>query len=638
MLTDLISYDLKVAALLAVFYLFYRLLLARETTHLLNRVVLLASLALSLVLPLCVITFHRTEVIASSMQPMTAAPADGHAMAQPMLETLTQEFDWSVPLAVILAAGAVVRLLFLLQSYRKLNMTIRGGEKHTLPSGIRVCVVDMEVVPFTWMKTVVLSRADWQSQPAAILAHEEAHVRHRHSYDVVVVEVLTALQWFNPVVWFMRQELRTLHEYEADASVLSRGFDESQYIHLLMQKATGIQACALACGIHSPKTKKRIFMMLKTKSKQSAWLKALYILPVALVSLAMSAETVTEYEIVATNDNPAVRLYNERTNGRGDSYQIRHQPGVKFFRNGLEEQIPDGRSIALEVSKTTMQVNGKPVDQLTLLDLPLGALKEVRLTEKGSDRYVCNLLTDNVMTYSAKMSDTEFVVYVKQQIAAGMKQGDVTQGMLNEAGSISRARILHMNSAYGSKKSYLFVVDGKEVTDEAFRQLPPSAIASAEVMDVGPAQKAFGEKGRRGATVVTTTDPVYDTCDQKPQFPGGETALMQFIARNVKYPQVALDKNVQGRVYVQFIVEKDGTLSNITILENPPSSGASMVVVTATMTEKERQDAEAHNAGVQALRDEAIRVVKAMPKWTPGKQGAKVVRCKMSFPVAYRLN
>ena len=63
-----------------------------------------------------------------------------------------------------------------------------------------------------------------------------------------------------------------------------------------------------------------------------------------------------------------------------------------------------------------------------------------------------------------------------------------------------------------------------------------------------------------------------------------------------------------------------------------------MVVVTATMTEKERQDAEAHNAGVQALRDEAIRVVKAMPKWTPGKQGAKVVRCKMSFPVVYRLN
>ena len=581
MLTDLLCYDLKVAALLAVFYLFYRLLLARETTHLLNRVVLLASLALSLVLPLCVITFHRTEVIATSMQPVTAAPADGHAMAQPMLETLTQEFDWSVPLAVILAAGAVVRLLFLLQGYRKLNMTIRGGEKHTLPSGIRVCVVDKEVVPFTWMKTVVLSRADWQSQPAAILAHEEAHVRHRHSYDVVVVEVLTALQWFNPVVWFMRQELRTLHEYEADASVLSRGFDESQYIHLLMQKAMGIQACALACGIHSPKTKKRIFMMLKTKSKQSAWLKALYILPVALVSLAMSAETVTEYEIVATNDNPAVRLFNERTNGRGESYQIRHQPGVKFFRNGVEEQISDGRSIALEVSKTTMQVNGKPVDQLTLLDLPLGALKEVHLTEKGSDRYVCNLLTE---------SPSRKTVYI-------VNGEQVSE---DAAGKIRQEDVVSLTTVVGKEnvKNTIHVAD-----DEA---------------------------------VIVETDTIFSICEQLPRYPGGETALMQFLARNTKYPEVATNYGVQGRVQVKFVVEKDGRLTNVETVETKGT--ATMVAVTATMTDKERQDAEAHNAGVKALRDEAIRVVSAMPRWTPGRQRGKPVRCFFTLPVTYRLN
>ena len=150
--TELIFYDLKVAALVAVFYLFYMLLLARETTHTLNRIVLLSAIVLSAVLPLCVITLHRTVVV-----------------------------------------------------------------------GTTVSVVDAPLVPFSWMQTMVLPRADWCAKAVghsevlpALLAHEEAHVRHRHSYDVVVVEVLTALQWFNPVVWFLRQELRVVHEYEAD--------------------------------------------------------------------------------------------------------------------------------------------------------------------------------------------------------------------------------------------------------------------------------------------------------------------------------------------------------------------------------------------------------------------------------------
>jgi len=83
---------------------------------------------------------------------------------------------------------------------------------------------------------------------------------------------------------------------------------------------------------------------------------------------------------------------------------------------------------------------------------------------------------------------------------------------------------------------------------------------------------------------------------------------------------------------------KDGSLSNAKVLENPKGSGESPVVVTAMMPEKERQDAESHNAGVQAMRDEAIRVVNAMPRLSPGKQKGKPVRCKYVIPVTYRLN
>ena len=655
MITDFIYYDLKVAALIAVFYLFYQLLLAREAMPSLNRAVLLTAIALSLVLPLCVVTIHVSAPLApfadsGGFTTPTDLVAPPSATQKPTAATPLGAELWGSILGTILAAGILIRLSVVARSCWQLHRLIANGERHILPSGTQVCVVESPVAPFSWMHTVVLSRAEWLSLSPSVLAHEEAHVRHRHSYDVLVVEVLTALQWFNPVVWFLRQELRTLHEYEADASVLSRGFDESQYIHLLMQKATGIQACALANGIHTPKTKKRILMMLKTKSNRGAWLKALYIVPVVLTSLAMTAKTVVDDETVTTDDNRAVRIFNEKTNDRGDSYQIRHQPGVKFFRNGQEEPIPEGRSIALEVKKTTMQVNGKPIDQLSLLDLPLGALKEIHLTETGSDRYVCNLLTEKTIAYSANMSDMEFVIYAKKQKAAGLEQSAITQAMLNEAGSISRAHILHLNGVYGSKKGNLFIVDGKEVSREEFNQIKPEAIASVTVMDVGPAKKAYGEKGRYGATIVETKqagsenqqgqgDRVYDVCEQLPQFPGGDVKLMEFISRNIKYPEIATENDVQGRVIVRFIVEKDGSLTNPEVLATSPGIGEAIPIeVTSYKTEKERQDAEDHNAGVQALRDEAIRVVKAMPKWIPGKQNGKVVRCKYSIPVTYRLN
>ena len=654
LLTDLIYYDLKVAALIAVFYLFYMLLLARETTHTLNRIVLLAAIALSAMLPLCIITLHRTVAVENGILPEKAGVATEYATPLPVVETLEQSFDWTTPLAVVLLAGTIIRLLIVAGSYKKLKGLMRAGEMHILPTGTQVRLVDTPVAPFSWMKTIVLSRSNYlypSSEGAGvspILAHEEAHVRHRHSYDIVVVEMLTALQWFNPVVWFLRQELRTLHEYEADASVLSRGFDESQYIHLLMQKATGIQACALANGINTHKTKKRIIMMLKPKSKRAAWLKALYIVPVALVSLAMTARTVVDYETATTDDNAAVRIFHENTNGRGDSYQIRHAPSVKFYNNGKEETIPDDRSLALEVSKTTMQLNGVKFDESSLPDVPVTALREIHLNETNPDRFVCNLVTVKPMKYSPKMSDTEFVNYVKRQKAAGIDENALGQIMLNEGGGISRAHILHIIRAYGSKKNDFFVVDGKEVSLEEFEQLQPEDIASVTVMDVGPAKKAFGEKGRYGATIIETKqaatdvapqkeEGVFDICEQMPSFPGGDAELMGFIARNIKYPEAATKYGVQGRVLVQFIVEKDGSLSNAKVLDNPKGSGANPVVVTAMMPEKERQDAESHNAGVQALRDEALRVVNAMPRWSPGKQNGNVVRCNFVIPVTYRL-
>lgn len=295
-----LSYDLKVAVLIAAFYFCYRLLMERDTLHRLNRVVLLVTLVLSLVLPLCVVTFHETQW----MEPL---PVDDQA--EPDVAELGQALPvvparqwWQLALTIVVVGGMVLRLVYLLRSYAMLRRMLRSGEEHRLDDGVRLVVVDQPVAPFSWMNTIVVNRQDYAERNALLLIHERSHIRLHHSRDVVFVELLTVLQWFNPVVWLLSRDLRTVHEYEADEAVLSQGADTAQYITLLMHKAMGVQACVLANGINTSETKKRVKMMIKMKSPRWSWLKCLYIVPIAALSLAVTARTVTDYKVLPSQE------------------------------------------------------------------------------------------------------------------------------------------------------------------------------------------------------------------------------------------------------------------------------------------------------------------------------------------------
>ena len=309
-MTEFLIYDLKVAVLIAAFYFCYRLLMERETMHRLNRIVLLSSILLSLVLPLCVITLHETVEVESSQVETTAGMpmqmADQPEQVITELGTISAEESVTPSVEAIVFAifiiGLISRVLFIANSYRHLRRMIKDSEQHSLEDGVTLAVVDLPVAPFSWMRTIVLSRIDYEERNPSIIAHERGHILLHHSWDIVFVEVLTALQWFNPVVWLLRRDLRTVHEYEADASVLSSGSDVSQYIQLLMRKAMGTQASILANGINNSTIKKRINMMLVNKSPRRNSLKLLALLPIVGITLALNAETVTD--VVYKNDEP----------------------------------------------------------------------------------------------------------------------------------------------------------------------------------------------------------------------------------------------------------------------------------------------------------------------------------------------
>ena len=290
-------YDLKVAALLVVFYMFYRLLLERTSLVHFNRVVLLLTAVLSFVLPLCIITVHEyveaipvttTTVETAGDEILQQAPVSFWSVYGPRLTLL---------LTVVLVGGMLIRMGIVVRSFLNLKKLISNSEKQTLADGVVMAITDEPVAPFSWMRTVVMNRSDYASQMdgGAILAHERGHIRCHHSLDVVLVEVLTALQWFNPVVWFLRQDLRALHECEADQAVLSQGFNTDQYIQLLIRKAIGLPVSQLANGMSARTIKKRIVMMkTNRKPSRSSWLRALYILPIVALALIVQAHTVVE--------------------------------------------------------------------------------------------------------------------------------------------------------------------------------------------------------------------------------------------------------------------------------------------------------------------------------------------------------
>ncbi|WP_417014824.1 M56 family metallopeptidase [Alistipes sp.] len=284
MMYQFLIYSLKVGACLAVFWLFFRLLLSRETFHGFNRVVLLGGMAVSFLLPLCVITLRRELPPLSADQlvvPLSVAttPQTGAAFSSKVLA------------GVLFLTGAVASLLWRLGSLVAVWRLIRRGRRERLDDGAWLIRVSQSVTPFSWGRCIVLPERLGAADETSILLHERAHVRLHHTFDLLLVDLAGCLQWFNPAVWILRRELRQVHEYEADEAVLESGVDPRSYQMLLIKKAVGERWYSVANSLSHSKLKDRIAMMLRKKSSRWAAARALLLLPLVGVALGAFAET-----------------------------------------------------------------------------------------------------------------------------------------------------------------------------------------------------------------------------------------------------------------------------------------------------------------------------------------------------------
>jgi TonB family protein len=508
---EFLVYDLKVAVLIAVFYMFYRLLLSRETFHRVNRVVLLATAVLSFVLPLCVITMHRTVVVSASAGAVSFDGLGAQVIDEPQTPL------WQLAVIALFFVGLVATLGYTLQSVLRVWMLISRSEQHPQPDGTVVCVADGDVSPFSWMHYIVLSRSDYEADNASILAHERGHISQHHSLDLLLVDTLTALQWFNPAMWMLRQDLRAIHEYEADAAVLSQGINMRQYQYLLIQKAVSHCGYSVANGISHSTLKNRITMMLHKNSSRASLLKLLALVPIVGTALALQAETVNDYVYEDTQE----------------------QPQKKIVKKGKKAGQVKMNTTTIEVKEAKPEVTEAKAEATNKEEVAIGIWEP---NEKQSPI---------IFTGEANSPEPLIVIDGKaatmQQLKAlDPEEIDNLSVIKNEGALKEYAKHFNADTSNG-----IIFVNTKEYVKNGKKE-----IVSIHVTAKEPQEEEAEPKG------------VFDVVEQMPEFPGGAVEMMKFLSMNVKYPAEASSKGIEGRVLVKFVVEKDGSITEARVTKS----------------------------------------------------------------------
>lgn len=274
----MIAYLITSGLLLSVFYAFFMLLMRKTTFFTFNRFSLMAGSLLCLALPLVHWDFSGTavsNVIPTLTLPQAVVSAEGGT-----LNAADKGISWLGVVSGIYFLGAFVVLIMNILSVIQTSRMIASGE-HIQKEGFKVTIVDAPVASFSFLGHIVISREDFTATPV-ILTHEMSHVRKHHSVDVLLFSVVTVLHWFNPLVWLARAELKMLHEYEADESVINQGVNAADYQLLLVRKAVGEHRFRLANGFNHTKLSNRITMMMSEKT--NGWIRLSYVACVPLLA------------------------------------------------------------------------------------------------------------------------------------------------------------------------------------------------------------------------------------------------------------------------------------------------------------------------------------------------------------------
>ena len=504
-------YILKSSVCLVLFYLFFRLLLSKETFHRFNRMALLGVLFFSLLIPCIeVTTRHQVEVQQAVlsieqlllMAELEASPANVGAVQE------TSAISWVQIVLLVYLAGILFLACRNIYSLICLFRLIHSGKHEKLEKGVTLVVHNQEIAPFSWMKYIVISRKDLEENGREILIHEMAHIHHRHSVDLLVADICIFFQWFNPGAWLLKQELQNVHEYEADETVINEGVNAKEYQLLLIKKAVGTRLYSMANSFNHSKLKKRITMMLKEKSNPWARLKYLYVLPLAAIAVTAFArpeisEKVEEISAVKVNDLAViVEKKSEENVVREPIDTTKNKVVVVGYRTEKKDSVLTSGKKKVAISVQGISGEGKPL---------------VIINGKESEREVVNALNPEriesvsvigpekaIKIYGEKAKDgvMDIKLYSEKKFAPRKIEIEgINKTRLDALNSGAKSWGATFRSADGGKP--LVIIDGKEATgDDPLANISPDRIRSISVLKDKTALAAYGDKGKNGVIEV----------------------------------------------------------------------------------------------------------------------------------------
>ena len=501
-------YILKSSVCLVLFYLFFRLLLSKETFHRFNRMALLGVLFFSLLIPCIeVTTRHQVEVQQAVlsieqlllMAELEATPANVGAVQE------TPTISWVQIVLLVYLAGILFLVCRNIYSLICLFRLVHSGKHEKLEKGVTLVVHNQEIAPFSWMKYIVISRKDLEENGREILIHEMAHIHHRHLVDLLVADICIFFQWFNPGAWLLKQELQNIHEYEADETVINEGVNAKEYQLLLIKKAVGTRLYSMANSFNHSKLKKRITMMLKEKSNPWARLKYLYVLPLAAIAVtAFARPEISEKmeEISAVKVNDLAEIVQEKV----------LQDTVKVSKDEKKDDlVVSGVKSKEEEEIVIFEV----VEQMPEYPGGMSALQKY-LSEKIAGSPMKGKAGGRVMVgftvaETGKIKDVR--VLQSDEASLNQEAERIVSEMPDWIPGKQRGRpvpvkytvpIRFGNIRFAENKQPLIFADGKEISMDAMEKLDPSTIESFSVLKDSASIKVYGKRGANGVILVNT--------------------------------------------------------------------------------------------------------------------------------------
>jgi TonB family protein len=498
----------KAGAGMIALYMVYWMWLRKHTYFAFNRFYLLTALLISLGAPFIVLPEKAPEAL--PMAAFTIEPTT--VVFQPEAAPLVSTEEILLILYVLGVLGMLIRLGFHLWH---IMQTISSGERLHSDKYMLVRASNENISSFSFLNYLVISQKDAESYGEVVLRHELVHIRQRHSWDLLWVELVHVFMWFNPALIFYKRSLKEIHEFIADERATNG--DRFMYARTLASYAFGVSPQVLTNNFFDVSQLKNRIAML-TKNRSSRWVLGRYLLalPVVIGLVVL---------VAARSANPEALTFG--------------QPA--------EELTVKGRI-------TTPDGEGLPGVVVVIANSNRGTTTDLE------GNYLIKVMKGKQLVFS-------FVGFKTQVI-------DITK---SEQNVIMQLEPKELNEVvvvgYGAVPSNNEVVAGQEVSK------------------------------------LTKDGEVFTVVEQNPEFPGGIRELGNYLGRSIRYPSAAQRANVQGKVFVVFVVGKDGDIRDPKILK-----------------------------GIGfGCDEEALRVTLNMPKWNPGKQNGKAVAVQYNLPIAFVL-